>query len=171
MCGIRLLERKKSNMNANQIPPGRILVFLSDFRQAQKFVWYILEKKLHAKKSDLSQLVHLAFNTSLIISYSRPFGGNKNFAGQGKSSLAQVLDKLNDDERKLHERVIGSRNTAYAHSDASAHLVPGWNYGGKGIKLMRIPFVPLGKSETEMLKVMIRKWIKYLESEKAKFAG
>lgn len=144
----------------NQLPPSRVYVFLSDFRQARKFVWYILEKRLHDKKSELSNLVHLAFNTSLIISYSRPFGGNKNFTGQGKSSLNQSLDILDEDERKLHDRVVASRNTAYAHSDASSRVLQHWNYGGKGLKFMLDPFIPLNKAETERLKKMIGKWIK-----------
>jgi hypothetical protein len=155
-------------MASSQIPLERIDVFLGDFKQAREFVQYILERKLHDKKTELSQLVHLAFYTSLIISYSRPFGGNKNFPGQGRSSLNLSLSILDEDERKLHERVWNSRNTAYAHSDASSRLLRNWNYSGKGGKLFLNPFIPLGKSETEKLKMIIEKWIKHLAGEKAK---
>src|SRR2546426_539151 len=56
----------------------RLYIYLNDLRDARKFVAYILKKGLHDKKTELKQLEHLAFNTSLIISYSRPFKSSNN---------------------------------------------------------------------------------------------
>lgn len=154
------------------LAPDRLNIFLSDFKQSYKFVVYILEKRLHNKKSELSRLVHQAFNTSLIISYSRPFKLNKELLGQSKSSLKQhVGEVLNEDEIKLHEKVIDKRDTAYGHSDARAHLLEGLDYNdsnSKRIKLMKYPFAPLNETETQRLKIMIKKWITYVKGEQSK---
>jgi hypothetical protein len=60
-------------MDKTQIQLTRLNIFLSDFRQSHKFAAHILEKRLHDKRTELKKLVHQAFNTSLIVSYSRPF--------------------------------------------------------------------------------------------------
>ena len=46
-----------------------------DFKQAQRFARYILRRKLHDVRNPhaVAKLVHLAFNTSLIVAYCRPF--------------------------------------------------------------------------------------------------
>lgn len=160
-------------MNTNPIQITRLLISLTDFRQSRKFVVYILEKRLHDKKAEQSKLVHLAFNTSLIISYARPFKKSNELPGKGTSSLKRYVSAVLDaDETKLHEKVINKRDTIYGHSDASSHLIKGWNYEGKGLKFMFDPFfTTLSKAETEQLKAMINKWIAYLVKEKSKQMG
>src|SRR6266850_6323743 len=112
----------------------RLYIDLNDFRNARRFAVYILRQKLHEKKKTQlartrQQLVHLAFNTALIISYSRPFHGNYNLKGQPKSSLKEhTCDVLNDTECELHTRVLAMRDEAYAHSDARSHLFEGFDY-------------------------------------------
>ena len=165
-ANIVLLE---PDIDKNRIQLPRLNIFLRDFRQSYEFAVYILKKSLHNKKSDQSKLVHLAFNTSLIISYSRPFGGNKNFEGQTRSSLKPYVSKiLTEDEIKLHDWIIDRRHTEYAHSRASAHLFEGLNYDSKRLAIMKVSFKPLNKSETDKLKAMIEKWIIFLEEEKSK---
>jgi hypothetical protein len=154
-------------MDTKQIQLPRLDIYLSDFQQSQEFAVYILEKKLHDKKTKLSKLVHKAFNTSLIISYSRPFKGSNELSGKHKSSLERYTDKvLNEDEAKLHKKVIDKRDKAYGHSDASSHLFIGLDYNKLSIK--KYPFMPLRKPETEDLKIMIEKWIAHLKKERSK---
>jgi len=57
------------------------------------------------------------------------------------------------------------RDTAYAHSDASTHLIEGFDYD-KYAALMLV-ILPLDKSSTERLEGMIRKWIEYLNAQKS----
>lgn len=145
----------------------RLYIYLRDFHQARKFGAYILNQGLHDKKTELKQLVHLAFNTSLIISYSRPFHCNKNLEGQPKSSLREhTSEVLNEAEVEIHTRVLAMRDTAYAHSDARSHLIEGFDYR-KYFALMRT-IETLDKSATGKLKIIIEKWIRYLEAEKSK---
>jgi hypothetical protein len=65
----------------------------------------------------------------------------------------------------LHGRIVGLRDKAYAHSDAEV----------KSLDLDYTKSAPtfptvetLSRSETEMLKMMIEKWVKYLKREKSK---
>jgi hypothetical protein len=148
----------------------RSYIYLNDFYQARRFAGYILKERLHEKKkTELArtrqQLVHLAFNTSLIISYSRPFTGSNNFKGQGKSSLRSAEHEVLKEavEIELHRRILALRDRAYAHSDASSHLIEGFDYS-KHIALMRSVEI-LDKRETGILKVMIDKWISQLKVE------
>jgi hypothetical protein len=55
--------------------------FLNDLRQSREFAEFILQRKWR-DKSPKSRLVHLAFNTSLIVSYCRPFTIHINATGQ-----------------------------------------------------------------------------------------
>jgi hypothetical protein len=152
---------------AAQLRLPRLSIYLFDLREARKFADYILKRTLHSKKSELRQLELLAFNTSLIISYSRPFKRSYNSKDEGKSSLAGYEKKvLDEDEVKLHRRILGLRDRAYAHSDASSHLFEGFDYS-KFVAFYR-PIEILDKSATEQLKLIIGKWISYLETKKSK---
>jgi hypothetical protein len=151
---------------AAQLLLPRVSIYLFDLREARKFADYILKRTLHSKKSELRQLEHLAFNTSLIISYSRPFKRSYNFKDEGSSLEGYEKKVLDDDEVELHRRILGLRDRAYAHSDASSHLFEGFDYS-KFVAFYR-PIEILDKSATEQLKLIIGKWISYLETQKSK---
>ena len=145
----------------------RSYIYLNDFKQARKFASFILKQGLHEKTTEQEKLIHLAFNTSLIISYARPFRGNNNFEGQPRSSLRQhACEVLDEAEVEIHDRILALRDNAYAHSDARSHLLESLDYT-KHIGLMRT-IETLDKSTTGKLKVIIEKWIGYLEAEKSK---
>jgi hypothetical protein len=145
----------------------RLYICLNDLRDARKFVIYILKRELHDKKTELRQLEHLAFDTSLIISYARSFKRSNNFNGKDMSLLeGHEHEVLEEDEVELHRRILALRDRAYAHSDASSHLFGGHDYS-KYVALAR-PIETLDKSATGTMKTMIEKWISYLESEKSK---
>lgn len=64
-----------------------------------------------------------ALSTAIIISYSRPWSGNRARDGRGGDNLEKrILEHIEksgrDVHRDLHERVIGLRHTVNAHSDA-----------------------------------------------------
>lgn len=136
-----------------------------DMLEAIKFAARIVKKEWHGrKKTELQRLDHLAYNTSLIVSYSRPFHNNRNFEGEPRSSLKDVVDRvLDQSEAELHNKVLQMRDTAYAHSDARTHRIKGLNYQ-KSVPLLMDP-EPLNKSDTKTLIIMIRKWIRYLNEE------
>jgi hypothetical protein len=149
-----------------QIRLSRLNIFLFEFRQARKFADYILNKKLHDVKGPQAKarLVHLAFNTSLIVSYSRPFHMSNEGERLPRVSLRQqVASVLDDAESLLHARVIDKRDQAVAHSDAMAHEFEGLDYDGTTVLFYKSAFDPLTKDETRMLRGMVRKWISHLD--------
>jgi len=121
---------------------SRLNIFLFDFNQARQFSGYILRRKLHAVKNPhaMAKLVHSAFNTSLIVSYSRPFHQSNNTAGLRVSLREAVQAVLSGDEIALHRRVIDMRDQTFAHSDAAAHEIKGFNYDGSTVQITRLRF-------------------------------
>lgn len=144
---------------------SRLNIFLFDFNQARRFSGYILRRNLHAVKNPhaKAKLVHSAFNTSLIVSYSRPFHKSNDTAGQ-RVSLRVVQTVLSDDEIALHRRIVEKRDRVFAHSDAAAHEIDGFNYDGSTVQIYKYAFEPLTRDETRLLSTMIKKWIEYVET-------
>ncbi|MEP6912945.1 MAG: hypothetical protein ABI923_09335 [bacterium] len=146
----------------------RLYIYRLDFRQALDYAAHILDKKFHdERKTESRRLVHRALNTSLIISYSRPFHRNKDLEDKYELSLEKsIAQVLTEAETELHRKVFDSRNTAYAHSDARSHLPKSFDYDKSPVIMYRIE--NLNKSETATLKTMIKKWIKHLEEKISK---
>lgn len=151
----------------SEVDRARLSISLADLRQAGRFVSFILRRKLHTKsQTDYVKLLHLAFHTSMVISYSRPFGANRGLH-KGKASLKSLVDRvLTPDEIALHEKILDLRNTAYGHSDASSHLLPQFDYTKPGFKLMKDPFIPLNHDQTRQLNAIIGKWLRFLDAQR-----
>jgi len=157
------LSRKLCRLNG--------LTFIRKSAQQKRsvtFAQYILNKNLHDVKSReaKSKLVHLAFNTSLIVSYSRPFHWSNEGEGFRVRLKEAVGDILDADQRALHTKVLIKRDRAFAHSDAIAHEFEGLDYSGPTVLIYKSAFQPLTKDETRMLRGMVRKWISYVEESK-----
>lgn len=124
-----------SNSTDKKIRRSRLNIYLGDFYEARRFANYILNRNLH-KSNDhesMTRLKHLAFNTSLIVSYCRPFHKSNDQDGKpkvklGKTDVAAVLDAYESD---LHNSVLDKRDRAFAHSDSIAHEIQGWDYSGR----------------------------------------
>jgi len=127
----------------------------------------MIRRKLYEKTSEQLSLIRSAFETALVISYCRPSGKNKNLSGDGHSSLSHAIENvlLDEGERQLHFLIKERRNHLYAHSQASAHLVPGWNYEDRALHLMIVQ-EPLTEQELLLLRTMINKWIAHLKRQK-----
>lgn len=151
--------------SSNQFRLSRLNIFLFDFKQASRFARYILERKWPKvmKPQSTLGLVRMAFNTSLIISYSRPFHGSRDGAGLPDARLNPDVAVLNDTERTFHQKVFDKRDQAYAHSDAIEHEFEELNYSGSMIQLYK-HIEPLTIDEARMLRGMTGKWIDHVES-------
>ena len=151
----------------SELRVSRLNIFLFDFRQAREFAQYILKKRLHSIKTPTAKakLVHLAFNTSLIISYARPFRKSNEPQGLSRVALTTSIGFLEKKEKALHAQVMSKRDQAFAHSDALSHEIAGFNYESKSkLKLYKSAFDPLPIEETLLLRRIIDKWISHIES-------
>jgi hypothetical protein len=135
----------------------RLIISEMDLLQALDFGKFILRKRLHDKTSKEAKLVHLAFNTSLIVSYARPFLGSRNSEDRSeKPSLPKRFrDRLTKDEKRLHQIVITSRKKEYAHSDLDSYGMKISTLEGTHIPHGRNPFIPLTKTQTTQLVAII----------------
>jgi hypothetical protein len=155
-------------MSNKQIQLYRLDISKKDLLRARKFAEYILQKRLDEIKTEQSKLIRLAFNTSLIITYWRPFSRNQESNGQLQPSLLSqsINEVLTDDEIELHKKIKKNRNREHAHSQASAYSMESL---GLSPSYSRNPFADsllLKKSELEMLVVLINKWIKHIGQKK-----
>lgn len=116
----------------------------------------------------VAKLVHLAFNTSLIVAYCRPFH-KSNDGLKIRVSLEDAVSGILDAaaEQVLHHKVIAMRDQTFAHSDAASHEIEGWNYDGKTVQIYKAAFEALTRNETRLLTHMIEKWISYLEQQRS----
>jgi hypothetical protein len=163
----RLRRAKRPENQDRPIRLSRLNIFLADFHEARRFADYILTRDLHKFDDPQSKkrLVHLAFNTSLIVTYCRPFHRSNDQKGAPKVSLtkghlATVLDSCEND---FHSRIIAKRDQAFAHSDSIAAEIEGWDYSGKIVMFYNFARDPLTKEETQTLRGMTKKWIEHLE--------
>lgn len=123
------------NPSDKQIRRSRFNIFLYDFYEARDFANYILNRDLHKFQDPQSttRLIHLAFNTSLVVSYCRPFHKRNDQNRQprvsiGKTRVTNVLDVY---EQTLHNEITSKRDQAFAHSDSVAHEFKDGDYSGR----------------------------------------
>jgi len=139
----------------------RVRVDRIDFIRARRFAHHILAEEW--SKTNTS-LVHDAFNISLIVCYCKPFSVRRDLEDRKEYRLneqVEITGVLNEEEKKLHDRVKELRDKSVAHSDASSVLVKGFDYVKKpGFFKAELN---LDRDEVELLKTMIDKWIKYLD--------
>jgi hypothetical protein len=98
----------------------RIAMSFADFKDAVDMSKHIIVSDLHAD-FEKHKLVLCSLNCSMIIAYCRPFSGNdsRNIVKVPDLS-SNSLKVLSPIERKMHDYVIGERNTLLAHSDSLA---------------------------------------------------
>ena len=93
-----------------------------------------------------------AFTTAIVVTYARPFSGNRDREGRRDPVNANYVEALEEKARAIHDRIVELRNTAFAHSDAKHHDVQIHETKGDGLTTFsHDPLVPLEKSEVEAL--------------------
>lgn len=122
-----------------------------DWAHAERYCRFYLEHALY----DLSKTYHdeaRAFTTAIVVTYSRPFSGNRARDGQRDPIDEEYLQALDRHGCALHERMLELRNTAFAHSDAAFHNVQIGDTERGGITtLSQDPLVPLERRDVEGL--------------------
>jgi hypothetical protein len=171
---VRIDRMTDDEIDTSDIPPlddaffGRAISVLPrarvdriDLIRAREFAVHVLAKEWSNKKKNL---VHDAFNIALIVSYAKPFSIRRDLEDRNESRLSEqveITDVLNEEEKKLHDRIKELRDKSLAHSDARSVLVKGFDYG-KDVCFFKAE-LNLARDEVELLKKMIDKWIKYLD--------
>jgi len=132
-----------------------------------------LKRKLHEVKGEHAQtkLVHLAFNSALIVSYSRPFHWSNDGQNREVSLLDSIAAVLNPNQIKLHDKIVPKRDQAFAHSDAEAREIRDFDYESNTVKLYKNTYVPLTTKEVKELGHILTAWIVHLEERRSQLVG
>ncbi|MBB4395066.1 hypothetical protein [Bradyrhizobium sp. ERR14] len=88
-----------------------------DITIASSCAAFILKKGWHSYsffRRGSVVIQQIAFTTTMIVAYARPFAG-----GRGNIDFPKRLLQYDEDEKALHARLLQLRNQEYAHSDAS----------------------------------------------------
>ena len=95
----------------------RLVISYHDLAEARTFLNRLagLNGEQPPPQEDSIQLD--ALRVALVVSYSRPFSGNRSLPGVASTLPNRFLEKLTEHERDLHERLIRLRNKEFAHSD------------------------------------------------------
>ena len=90
---------------------NRTNISSKDFSEAEDF--------LNAYRDDLSETLRRALLVSAVIAYVRPFSSNS--GGSKRLATGTLVGSpksiLGSEEFRLHEKILGLRNEAIAHSD------------------------------------------------------
>ena len=159
------------SMNTPEMSLERFYLIVGDLRDARKFANYILTRNLHQKRGDTTQLIHRAFNLSMIVSYCRPFmrnldGPDREYDYSPISHLTKSV--LGKGGSALHKTIIEQRNEIYAHSPTGKRFP---RLPTKGMVAFQLDvFAPLTLADTRTLRSNIKSWLDYLEPLKSQFS-
>ena len=158
-------------MNTPEMSLERFHLIVGDLRDAREFADYILTRRLHEKHGQTKELIHRAFNLSMIISYSRPFmrnleGPEREYDYSPISYLAKFV--LGKEGSTLHKTIIAQRNEIHAHSPTGRRFPRPPTKDRVAISID--VFMPLSLADTRTLRSNIKSWLDYLEPLKSQFS-
>tara|TARA_B100001964_G_C14189610_1_gene580382 strand:- start:958 stop:1485 length:528 start_codon:yes stop_codon:yes gene_type:complete len=147
---------------------NRVLISYIDFQQAHEIASIILEEKLHEEYPLKNRIKLEALNAGMVISYCRPFSGNKSVPDLPN----RFINNLEDAEKEIHDALMKDRNTVIAHSNSEA-----WNmrpyYESISGKNILVPLChgvhkPFFKDITEKICILSKKQMEtcFLERER-----
>lgn len=129
-----------------------------DWNHTARYCQKYLANRLYAIRPT-SHDEALAFSTAIIVTYSRPFSGNRDRAGMRDPVDERYISALSPTEKDVHDRIISLRNSMFAHSDASAHNVQVTDTTSGGlVTFSQDPLAPLEKMVVECLLANLQKF-------------
>jgi hypothetical protein len=153
----------------------RIIQSDDDLAHAAECAEQILQRDLHSATAREDKRLLRCLNTALIVSYVRPFSGNRGSPDVRKTLPAEYLDVLSDEQRQLHEQLIELRNRDHAHSDPQGRSasvgVQNFGDGVLAITLGRDAFAPLPRESVERVAELIVRLRAKLAEEQVRIQG
>ena len=112
----RIMDEKVRSKIKDQL--RRLVIASSDLMRARRYAMFLVENNLLPASNSEEQLRRYAFQTSLVVTYTRQFqdsrGGDSTVPDTLFGRHLRVLDRR---QKELHDRLLDLRNTIYAHSD------------------------------------------------------
>lgn len=137
----------------------RVIHSLEDLQHAADCADQILRRDLHSVATDGDKLLLKALSTSLIVSYGRPFSGNRASRDVQKMLPKTYLDSLSEGQIRLHKQLMEARHRDYAHSDPLGRDLTVGATGTQGIVLaipiMRNALAPWPRETVQRVRDLI----------------
>ena len=137
------------------ISPERNALITGDLLQCKIFL-----RKLREVGPDGDRDIRKALTLAAKVSYCRPFKFSRDKDGARVTWMpSEIIEFLNDDLRRVHERVKEERDEALARTDWAAHEPKIHRSGDppsvSGV-MMRDPWIPMESSEIDDLERLVR---------------
>ncbi len=150
----------------------RLLHSHHDLIHAQDCAHQILRRKLHDAPPGDDRALLKCLNTALVVSYWRPFSGNRDSTDVVANLPDTYLRVFTVEERKLHDRIGAYRDQDLAHSDAESRsirvTVDELFDEPIATPIGRDPFVPLPVAEVRQLSRMIERLLEKILEEQGR---
>lgn len=104
----------------------RLVISHFDFAEARQFLFKLTGKDGETAPAIEDKQSSKALRTALVVSYSRPFSGNRAGDGTQADLPASFLKSLTKEQRVVHDRILALRNQEFAHSDSERAEVRIW---------------------------------------------
>src|ERR1044071_849943 len=96
----------------------RLVISFHDLTEARQFLNKLLGLNAEAPPAAGDTLVRKALETALVVSYARPFSGNRGAPDVTRDMPDELLSDLTPEQRRVHDHIVELRNKEFAHSDA-----------------------------------------------------
>ena len=134
----------------------RAIITAWDLAQAKAFLEYYLDEELHDIRRTF-EIVPRALTLAIVVSYARPFSGNREADGsRSMPLLKEAVGALDLEHRNAHSAALKRRNHSAAHSDGSAH----------DVEILQKPAGPVLRSQETQLPLEAREAQCLLENTK-----
>jgi hypothetical protein len=122
-----------------------------DWEHAERYCRLYLDRSLYDFAETYADEAQ-AVTTAIVVTYSRPFSGNRDRQNRRDPVDTRYLDVLDESSRAIHGRTVELRNRVFAHSDASFHKVQIESPAhGELETVSEDRLIPLEKADVEVL--------------------
>ncbi len=116
----------------------RLAITWRDLCEAMEFAREYLNRKLYLERSIEAR----AFALAVVVSYIRPFSGNRDLrGGRDPEDLSFLVEALDESGLRIHNELDVARRQVFAHSDAKRHPISTVRPGGDSYQVMEDPRV------------------------------
>jgi hypothetical protein len=127
----------------------RLLISMWDLNSAASYASVLVHLGRRAMHEGVMTDLHRETAlTAMVVTYARPFSGNRSDPLTAGSVRLSTLIGLSPSQRALHDRLVSLRNRAFAHADPDewrvTHRV---QPNGSLLPIVRDPRVPMRRAE------------------------
>ena len=135
-----------------------------DLEEAREIASELLARKIPLPRTKPMQGLLLALNTTLVVSYARPFVSSRGISIAERALPGSLLRDFTSAEREFHDALVKLRNREVAHTDADFLELSIEVFDGGGGGIFRATREPFRRPALRALHRMVVKLERAIES-------